>query len=62
MLGSVALLVVGLTMLASLTSLSYASLVGIVWTGIASRLGALPVPLLAAAVIAVTLGLWRRYR
>lgn len=62
LLGSVALLVVGLMMLAALTSLSFASLVGIVWSGIASGLDALPVPLLAAAVIAVAVGLWRRYR
>lgn len=61
-LGSVVLLVVGLTMLAALASLSFASLIGIVWTGVASGLGALPAPLLAAAVIVVAIGLWRRYR
>lgn len=62
LLGSLALLVVAMAMLAALTPLSFGALVGSVLTGVASGLGALPVPLLAVVVITIAVGLWRRWR
>lgn len=64
LLGAMALLVVGLAMMAALTSQSVTSLIGKVMTGLAAGFGPIPVSLLIvaaiAAAIAVTFGLWDR--
>lgn len=59
-----ALLVVGLAMMAALTAQSVTSLIGRVMTGLAVGFDAIPVSLLVVAAIttaiAVTVGLWDR--
>lgn len=62
LLGALALLVVGLAMLAALTPPSFASLTGSVLAGFAAGFGAIPVPLFIVAAIVVAVSLWDRWR